>query len=119
MNSNLPEKRYRIFKKKAEIDELPDDSTDIFQRNMFDRYLDRPNENFKNGEYISIDQLCFVEFLSLYYIDAKQLEISENDSELVVLNHELMDLNHEESTFPKIIPLIDVLKRKIEMPTKG
>ena len=41
LNSNLPEKRFSIFKKKAEIDELPDDSTDIFQRNMLDRYLDR------------------------------------------------------------------------------
>ena len=42
------EKRYKIFKKKAETDELPDDSTDIFQRNMLDRCIDRPNEHFKN-----------------------------------------------------------------------
>ena len=105
-NSNLPEKWFRIFKKKAKIDELPDDSTDIFQRNMLDRYLDRPNENFKNGEYKIIDQLCFAEFLSLYYVDAKQLEISENDSQPVVLNDELMNSNHEESIFPKIVPLM-------------
>ena len=59
LNSNLPEKRFSIFKKKAEIDELPGDSTDIFQRNMLDRYLDRQNENFKNGEYKVIDQLGF------------------------------------------------------------
>ena len=42
------EKRYKIFKMKAETDELPDDSTDIFQRNMLDRCIDRPNEHFKN-----------------------------------------------------------------------
>ena len=36
---NLPKKRYRIFKKKAETDDLPDDSTDTFQRNMLDYYL--------------------------------------------------------------------------------
>ena len=30
LNSNLPECRYRIFCKKEELDELPDDSTDIF-----------------------------------------------------------------------------------------
>ena len=59
LNSNLPEKRFSIFKKKAEIDELPGDSTDIFQRNMLDRYLDRQNENFKNGEYQVNDQLGF------------------------------------------------------------
>ena len=106
MNSNLPEKRFRIFKKTAEIDELPGDSTDIFQRNMLDRYLDRPTENFKNGEYKIIDQLCFAEFLSLYYVDAKQIEISENDSQPVILNDKLMDSDHEESVFPKIAPMI-------------
>ena len=37
LNSNMLEKRYKIFKKKDKIDELPDDSTDIFQRNMLDR----------------------------------------------------------------------------------
>ena len=104
--SNLPEKRFRMFKKKAEIDELPGDSTDIFQHDMLDHYLDRPNENFKNGEYKIIDQLCFAEFLSLYYVDAKQIEISENDSEPVVLNDELMDSNHEESICPKIVSLM-------------
>ena len=36
---NLPKKRYRIFKKNAETDELPDYSTDTFQRNMLDYYL--------------------------------------------------------------------------------
>ena len=51
LNSNVPAKRYRIFKMKSEIDELPSDSTDIFQQNMLDRYLDRPNEQFKNGQF--------------------------------------------------------------------
>ena len=46
LNSNIPEKRYKIFKKKDEADELPDDSNDIFQRNTLDRYIDRPNEHF-------------------------------------------------------------------------
>ena len=30
LNNNLPECRYRIFCKKEELDELTDDSTDIF-----------------------------------------------------------------------------------------
>ena len=37
LNSNIPERRYRIFRNKEEIDELPEDSTNIFQRNMLDR----------------------------------------------------------------------------------
>ena len=52
-------KRYRIFEQKIEIDELPDDCTDKLQHNMLIRYLDRPNVTFKNGEYKTIDQLCF------------------------------------------------------------
>ena len=38
----MPEKWYRIFKKKCQIDELSEDSTERFQLNMLDRYLDRP-----------------------------------------------------------------------------
>ena len=49
VNSSMPKKRYKIFKKKNEIDELPEDSTDIFQRNKLDRYIDRLNERFKSG----------------------------------------------------------------------
>ena len=79
LNSNLPEKFYKIFKKKGKIDELPDDSTDLFQRNMLDRYLDQPTRGFENGKYNIIDQLCFAEFLSVCYIDPKYKDCSSND----------------------------------------
>ena len=35
-NSNLPEDRYRMFCSEEEIKELPEDSTDIYKRNMID-----------------------------------------------------------------------------------
>ena len=35
-NSNLPENRYRMCRNKKEIDELPEDSCDVFKRNMID-----------------------------------------------------------------------------------
>ena len=63
LNNNLPEKRYKILKK-SYIEEVPVDNTDLFQRNMLDRYLDYPNEIFKNGNYNVINKLCFAEFLS-------------------------------------------------------
>ena len=31
LNSNIPEKCYKIFRRKEDFDELPDDSTDVFQ----------------------------------------------------------------------------------------
>ena len=43
-NSNIPEKRVRIMLSKKEILELPEDSTDIYKRNMFSRYLIRPHD---------------------------------------------------------------------------
>ena len=51
-NSNLPENRFRICRSKEEIDERPENSTDIIKRNMIDRYIDRPNRTFLNGKYI-------------------------------------------------------------------
>ena len=33
-NSNLPEQRYRMWKSQEEISELPEDSTDIYKKNM-------------------------------------------------------------------------------------
>ena len=41
LNSFLPGFWYRIFHSKEELNELSDDSTDIFQGNMLDRYTDQ------------------------------------------------------------------------------
>ena len=73
-----------MFKKKYEIDELADNNTDIFQHNMLERYIGRPNDHFK------IDLLCSAEFVSFYYILPKMMQISENDCQRVVLNDEIM-----------------------------
>ena len=59
LNSNLPECPYRIFRKKEELDEILNDSTDIFQSNMLDRYTDRPDSRFQNGKYAILEKFCF------------------------------------------------------------
>ena len=114
LNSNMPEKNYKMFKKKDEIGELPDDSTDMFQRNMLDRYIARRNEHFINGRYRQIDQLCFAEFLSLYYVLPKTAQVSENDCQPVVLNDELTELNHGESRYPDKIELMTLNNKKLK-----
>lgn len=58
-----------FFGKKQELDELPDDSPDVFQINMFDSYLDRPNLKLKNWKHAAVDSLCFAEFLSQFFVD--------------------------------------------------
>ena len=59
LNSNIPEKRYRIFRNKVELDELLEDSADIFQHNMLDRCIDQPGKNLMGGKYSAIDAMCF------------------------------------------------------------
>ena len=69
-----PEKRYRICREENDISQLPEDSRDIFKKNMIDRYINRPNlslcggivkiqQNKKNpGPNIVLDSFYFVEF---------------------------------------------------------
>ena len=53
VNTGLPEERCRVAKSKEEIEDLDDDSTDIFMSNIIERYSERPN---------IVDQLCLAEF---------------------------------------------------------
>ena len=87
LNSNIPEKRYRIFRNKEEIDELLEDSTNIFQDNMLNRYVCRRHENLMGWKYSAIDAMCFAEFLSYYRKSKKDIEC---DCQPVVLDIELM-----------------------------
>ena len=43
---------------------------------MLKRYIDRRNKHLENGRYRQIDQLCFADFLSLYYVLPKTEQIS-------------------------------------------
>ena len=59
LNDNIAEKHYIIFRRKEDLDKFPDDSTDAFQWNMLDRYLDRPDREFQYGKFAVIDSKCF------------------------------------------------------------
>ena len=43
---NIPENRFKILCSQNEIIELLDESEDIFKKNIFDRYMDRPDKRF-------------------------------------------------------------------------
>ena len=58
-NSNILEKRVRMMLSKKEISELPKDSTNIYKRNIVNRYMIRPeNSIFKH--------LCYALFIKRY-----------------------------------------------------
>ena len=102
-NSNLPEKRYKMFRNKADIDELPEDSVDVFKQNMIDRYMDRPNRFFMRGKYAVLDTLCYASFLAHYYVCPN---FNFNDSQPTVLSDDDLESNHSLCTYPNAIPLM-------------
>ena len=46
VSTDLPDMRVRVTKTAAELDELDDDSTDIYKSNIIERYSLRPFEKF-------------------------------------------------------------------------
>ena len=85
-NSNLPDNRYRVFLSKEELANLPPKSTDVYKKSMVERYIDRPDSNFKNGRYRVIDHMCFAEFLSCYYVDYKTKDDNDCQPEVLTTN---------------------------------
>ena len=105
-NSNLPEHRYRVCRSEAELLEMPDDSTDVFKRNMLDRYIDRPNHRFAGGKYRELDTFCFAEFIAHYYLAPRKTEDEENDNQPEILNENVLEDNHNLCNYPCTIPLM-------------
>ena len=67
-SNNIPENRVNIFQFQQEISEILDENEDIFKRNMFERYMDRPDEKFQNGKFALVSPLYYAEFPRYYYV---------------------------------------------------
>ena len=105
-NSNLPEKRFRIFLSKNEIMDFPEHSKDIFKRNMIDRYIDRPKIASFGGKHSILDSFCYAEFLRFYYV-ASNTKSTENEYQPEELSNELIEYIHNiDHIYPKVIPLM-------------
>lgn len=102
-NTDLPDKRFRMCKSVEDLEELPDDSQDVFKNNNFDRYLERPNISFKGGRYAILDSMCYAEFQADYYLDSKPLPDNKNDCQPEIL---LDDDANIPLLYPKLIPLM-------------
>ena len=67
INTALPGQSVRTMKSKEQMAELDDDSTEIFNSIITERYSDRPDRNFMNGIYSGVENLCLSEFASFIY----------------------------------------------------
>ena len=112
-NTNIPEKHCEILRSQQKISELPDESEDIFKKNMVDRYMDRPDEKFQNGKFASVNSLCYAEFLRYYYVSTIS---NENDWQPVKRTDDILGTNLAvTSHYLPAIPLTsspDKLKRQ-------
>ena len=78
-NINIPEKLVRMMVSKKEISELPKNSTDIYKRNLVNRYMIRPKDSI-------FEHLCNALFIKRYQLQPKPIE---NDTQSEVLNDKL------------------------------
>ena len=103
-NTNLPENRYRVCLSEAELKELPEDSSDIFKKNMLDRYMNRPDVSFASGKYAIVDEMCFAEFLRYYSLRNCRYN---SDSQPIELTEELLEESLPSSNlYPKVLPIM-------------
>ena len=81
---------------KKEIAELLEDSTDIYMRNMMNRYMIRPHDAL-------FKQFCYALFIKRCQLQRKPFE---NDSQPEELVDELVETNHStSSSYPKLLIL--------------
>ena len=107
VSTSLPNERFRMMKTEEEIIEMPEDSDEIFKRNMLDRYVDRPNRTFLRGKFSVCNDLCYAQFTANYRLDSKiNYEEVINDCQPIVLSDLIVEENHESSVLPKVIPLM-------------
>ena len=110
VNTNIPEKDFRVLRSQNEISKYPDDSDNIFKMTMLGKYLDRPDERFYNGRIAIQNKLCYSEFLRFYCITTSA---KENNWQLFELKDEILEVNVS-IIHPLVIPLM-LGKEKIEM----
>ena len=102
---NQPEKRYKICLSEKEISELPEDSTDVFKRNVTNRYTDCPNASLDDGKYSVLKKFCYAEFLRHYYVTSTNS--NDNDYQPHELKEDITEENHNsQNHHPKVIKLL-------------
>ena len=101
VSTDLPEKRLRVAKSQQELDELDDDSTDIYKSNIIERYSIRPNI------IPSVNNMCLAAFAAYYNKEYKS-DVSETmDAQPEILSDDIItqlhqNLNHSTSLPGKI-----------------
>ena len=108
VSTELPEERIRITKSQQELEDLDDDSTDVFKSNIVERYSIRPDS------IPSIDKLCLAEFAAYYYKDYRKDSDETSDAHPEVLTDEVIQTQHSNSqdiSLPLTIKLMNTKEK--------
>ena len=98
VSTDLPEKRLRVAKSQQELDELDDDSTDMYKSNIIERYSIRPNI------IPSVNDVCLAEFAAYYYKDYKS-DVSETmDAQPEILTDDIIMQLHQNLSHSTSLP---------------
>ena len=84
LSTELPEERIYVTKSQQELEDLDDDSTDVFKSNIVEHYSIRPDS------IPSIDILCLAEFAAYYYKDYRKDSDETSDAHPEVLTDEVI-----------------------------
>lgn len=66
VSTDLADKQVQVAKKKQELDDLDDESTDIFKSNVIECYSIQP------ASVPDVDNLCLVQFAAYYFKDYRK-----------------------------------------------
>lgn len=108
VSTELPEERIRVTKSQQELEDLDDDSTDVFKSNIVERYSIRPDS------IPSIDKLCLAEFAAYYYKDYRKDSDETSDAQPEVLTDEVLQTQHSNSqdiSLPLTIKLMNTKEK--------
>ena len=113
VNTDLPDKRLRVTKSQQDLEELDDESTDIFKSNIIERYTLRPLN------IPAVNDLCLAEFVAYYYKEYKKENSETIDAQPQVLTDSAIEAQHlDNDSLPDVVRLMNtnekMKRRKIK-----
>ena len=106
VSTGFAKDRIRVAKTQQELDELDDDSIDIFKSNIIVRYSDRP----KNIPIIN--NMCLALFSTNYYKDYKIYIDDVSDSQPEVLSDDIIECQNTENYSTELPDRIKLMSSK-------
>ena len=102
VSTDLPDKRLRVTKSQQDLEELDDESTDIFKSNIIERYTIRPSN------IPAVNDLCLAEFVAYYYKEYQKENSETIDSQPQVLTDSAIEAQHlDNNSLPDAIRLMN------------